>query len=142
MAAVGGTHGFGELEAAVMDVLWSHGAPATVRDVLTELLRTRRLAYTTVMTVMDNLYKKGWLTREPMAGRAYAYRTVMSREAYLAQRMRQALDGSADRAAVLMRFVDEMTEAEAAAVREALAAYERRTTEPVTGAEPSTGAKP
>jgi predicted transcriptional regulator len=130
MAAVGGAQGFGELEAAVMDFLWSHGEPATVRDVLTGLVRTRQLAYTTVMTVMDNLFKKGWLTREPVASRAYRYRTVLSREAYVAQRMRQALNGSDDRAAALMQFVGEMTAEEAAAIREALSAYERRIAEP------------
>jgi predicted transcriptional regulator len=51
------TH-LGELEHAVMDVLWNHGAPApaglTVRDVA-EALHGRGLADTTVMTVLDRL---------------------------------------------------------------------------------------
>jgi predicted transcriptional regulator len=62
-------HGFGELEATIMDRLWSRDAPATVRDVLNDLRRRREIAYTTVLTVMDNLYKKGWLRREPPDGR-------------------------------------------------------------------------
>lgn len=126
MAAVGGSQGFGELEAVVMDVLWARTEPATVREVLTALQRNRQLAYTTVMTVMDNLFKKGWLTREPLPNRAYRYRPTLTREAYVAQRMRQALDGSDDRAAALVHFVGEMTPAEAAAIRAALTAYERR----------------
>jgi predicted transcriptional regulator len=126
VAAVGGAQGFGELEAAVMDLLWSRDEPATVREVLTGLQPARQLAYTTVMTVMDNLFKKGWLTREPLPNRAYRYRPALTREAYVAQRMRQALNGSDDRAAALMHFVGEMTLAEAAAIRAALSAYERR----------------
>jgi predicted transcriptional regulator len=72
-----------------------------------------------VMTVMDNLYRKGWLTRE-LDGRAYRYSPVSSRQEYSAELMRQALDGSGDNTATLLRFVDEMTAAEADAVRKAL----------------------
>lgn len=68
-------HGLGELEAVIMDRLWSRGEPATVREVLTDLRQHREIAYTTVLTVMDNLYRKGFLRREP-AGRAYRYAPV------------------------------------------------------------------
>lgn len=54
----------GELEAVIMDRLWSWARPVTVREVLEDLQRSRTIAYTTVMTVMDNLYKKGILARE------------------------------------------------------------------------------
>src|SRR3954467_13250878 len=60
-----GVRGFGDLEAALMDLLWRRGRPATVREAMPELTWHRELAYTTVMTVMDTLYRKGWLTREP-----------------------------------------------------------------------------
>ncbi len=56
--------GLGELESAVMDVLWSMPGPLRVRDVLDELAPGRTLAYTTVMTVLDNLHRKGWVQRE------------------------------------------------------------------------------
>jgi predicted transcriptional regulator len=68
----GSVRGFGELEAQVMERMWASEAPRTVRDVHTEVTAERPLAYTTVMTVMDKLHRKGWLTREP-TGRAYAY---------------------------------------------------------------------
>jgi len=110
---------FGDLEAAIMDRLWSSEQPLTVREMLDELATDRRLAYTTVMTVMDNLYRKGWLTRE-LAGRAYLYRPVSSRQEYSAELMRQALAGSGDEVATLLRFVDHMTDEEATAVRDAI----------------------
>jgi predicted transcriptional regulator len=53
--------GLGELEASVMDVLWSTAEPLRVRQVLDELNQHRDLAYTTVMTVLDNLHRKVFL---------------------------------------------------------------------------------
>ena len=111
--------GFGELEAAVMDRLWSWEQPASVREVLDDLRKDREFAYTTVMTVLDNLHRKGWVTRE-LDGRAYLYSPVSSRQEYSAELMRQALDSSGDNATTLLRFVDEMTAEEAEALRKAL----------------------
>ena len=108
----------GELEARVMRKIWDRGRPATVRDILSDLERERPIAYTTVMTVMDNLRKKGWLRRQA-AGRAYRYEPVVSAEQYGAGLMRQALDASSDRAAVLMHFIGDLSAEEAAAVEEA-----------------------
>jgi predicted transcriptional regulator len=121
----GVVRGFGELEAVIMELLWSRNEPATVREIVTELRRRREIAYTTVLTVMDNLYKKGWLRREP-AGRAYRYVPVVSREQHGAQEMRQALENSGDRSVALMHFVGRMTLDEAIALREALSSYEKK----------------
>ena len=49
---------FGELETAVLNVLWAQEKPMRVRDVHEVLTRDRELAYTTVMTVLDRLAKK------------------------------------------------------------------------------------
>lgn len=98
---------FGELEAAVMQVLWDRGEPATVRDVLAALSASRTLAYTTVMTVMDNLHRKGQLGRE-MSGRAWLYRPVRSRSEHAAALLQDVLAESADRQEVLMHFVADM----------------------------------
>src|SRR5687768_14855028 len=65
--------GLGELEAAVMAVLWRSPEPLRVRDVQERLTKRRPLAYTTVMTVLHNLHRKGWVVRR-MDGRAYRYR--------------------------------------------------------------------
>jgi predicted transcriptional regulator len=56
---------FGELEAVIMDRLWEWGKPALVREMVDDLSRDRSIAYTTVMTVMENLHRKGWLRRQP-----------------------------------------------------------------------------
>lgn len=115
--------GFGELEAAVMDRLWKWDRPSTVREVLDDLRRDRGLAYTTVMTVLDNLHRKGWLTRQ-LDGRAYRYQPVSSRQEYSAELMRQALDSSGDQTTTLLRFVGQMTNDELEAVQEALRSME------------------
>jgi predicted transcriptional regulator len=115
--------GLGELEAVIMDVLWRWDRPATVRDVLEHLRTGRTIAYTTVMTVMDNLHRKGWLQRE-RDGRAYRYEPVASREQYSAELMREALGDSDDRTATLVHFVAHMDPAESAALRAALARLE------------------
>ena len=54
----GAMQGLGELKAAVMDVLWHAEEPRSVRDVLQGINRDRTLAYTTIMTVLDNLHRK------------------------------------------------------------------------------------
>ena len=112
--------GFGELEAAVMQRIWAHDGPVTVRDIFGELVAERPIAYTTVMSTMDNLHRKGWLARE-RHGKAYRYTAVASREEYSARLMREALTGAADTEAVLSHFVAQMDGDEAAALRAALA---------------------
>ena len=59
---------FGDLEAAIMDVVWTAGAPVRVRAVSEQLNRDRPLAFNTVQTVMENLYRKGWLGRHKHIG--------------------------------------------------------------------------
>lgn len=113
----------GDLEVQVMHAIWARGQPVTVRDVLGDLQAERPLAYTTVMTVMGNLRKKGWLRRHD-EGRAYRYEPLVSAEEYSAALMRQALAASTDRPAVLMHFIGELSPEEAAALEEA---YQRLT---------------
>jgi predicted transcriptional regulator len=73
----------GDLEAEIMEVVWSHPAQAriTVRDVYETLRERRKVAYTTVMTVMGILAKKGVLEVEE-AGRAYVYWAPLDRETF------------------------------------------------------------
>ena len=108
----------GDLEAQVMHRIWARHEPVTVRDILGDLQRERPVAYTTVMTVMDNLRKKGWLRREA-EGRAYLYAPLVSGEEYSAGIMREALAASSDRSAVLMHFIGELSADEASALEEA-----------------------
>jgi predicted transcriptional regulator len=110
---------FGELEAAVMDLLWDAETPRLVRDVVADLQPQRQLAYTTVMTVMDNLHRKGWLTRE-RDGRAWRYSAALGRQAYAARLMNDALGTSTDRAGALAQFVEQIDADDAEALARAL----------------------
>ncbi len=115
----------GNLEAAIMDELWTTGKSATVRDVLERLRANREIAYTTVMTVMDNLYRKGWLQRE-RDGRAYRYQPLFDRHDYTARLLAEALNSTADREGALLRFVEQMGDEESGALRAALQRVHRK----------------
>jgi predicted transcriptional regulator len=114
----------GQLEATVMERLWAASVSSVaVRDVLEDLQKERAIAYTTVMTVLDNLHRKGMVTREK-AGRAYRYRPAYTREEHTAALMEQVLDGSGDRGAALMHFVEQMPPDEIRRLRQALEGFE------------------
>ena len=66
-----------ESELRLMDVLWDKDA-ATVREVVSALPKDRSLAYTTVMTLLQTLWKKGYLRYEKR-GRAFVYHPVVDR---------------------------------------------------------------
>lgn len=108
----------GDLERAIMEVLWESHDPMTVRQVGSCLI-DRDLAHTTVMTVLDRLAKKGFVRRQRV-GRAWRYRPAESREAYVAELMLTALDQTGDRQAALTRFARSVSGAEAEALRAAL----------------------
>ncbi|MFF7634110.1 BlaI/MecI/CopY family transcriptional regulator [Kitasatospora sp. NPDC008050] len=122
----------GELENAVMTRVWRWNRPVTVREVLLDLRTERDIAYTTVMTVLDKLYRKGWLRRE-RDGRAYRYAPVSSREAYTASLMNDAWATSDNPAAALVHFFGMMSADQRAALRDALR---------VTGPDPSDESNP
>ncbi|WP_327289402.1 BlaI/MecI/CopY family transcriptional regulator [Streptomyces sp. NBC_01198] len=109
----------GDLEDAVMTRVWEWNRPVTVREVLEDLARQRTIAYTTVMTVMDNLRQKGWLRREA-DGRAYRYEAVSTRAAYSAALMNEAWAASDNPAAALVHFFGMMSPEQREAVRDAM----------------------
>jgi predicted transcriptional regulator len=121
----------GELEAQVMQRIWARGDAVTVRDIVGDLQRDRPIAYTTVMTVMDNLRKKGWLRRRAH-GRAYHYEPTVSGEEHSAGVMQHALATAGDRAAALTHFIEELSAEEADALEEA---YRRHTGRNTSGPE-------
>lgn len=112
-------HQFGELEDAVMGRLWEFDRPASVREVVDGLRPDRPPAYTTVMTVMENLYRKGWLQRE-RDGRAWRYTPTRSRSGYTATLMQEALGTSPDRRTALAHFVLQLDPYDAALLQQAL----------------------
>jgi predicted transcriptional regulator len=72
----------GPLEIQVMEVLWA-GGECCVRDVVEQL--DRKLAYTTVMTTLDRLFKKGLLDRQK-SERAFLYTPRLSHQDWQRQR--------------------------------------------------------
>lgn len=97
----------GDLEERLMDVLWSATDGLTVRDVCSKLGSKPALAYTTVMTTLDRLHKKGLLSRD-RDGAAFRYVAAMSRDDYrrkiVEETVSRLMSESAD--PVLAAFVD------------------------------------
>jgi predicted transcriptional regulator len=110
---------FGDLEAAIMDAVWAVDAPVRVRDVLERIERDPEPAYTTVQTVMDVLFRKGWLTRTKK-GRVNMYTAGASRQDYVGGLMDEALEAADDRTAALAKFFERMDPDENATLRRLL----------------------
>ncbi len=117
--------GLGDLESAIMTVLWDNDEPVKVREVLDSLDTGKQLAYTTVMTVLDNLYRKGWVERE-LDGKAYLYQPALSRQDAAARALREVLDSSGDPEAVLMHFATTVSDREVEVLRSGLRKKSRR----------------
>lgn len=95
----------GELEAAVLAVLWAAETPLTAKRVQDGL--PMALARTTVATLLARLHEKGAVVRE-RAGRGYTYTAAQDRQGLTARRMHRELDKDADREMVLARFVSQL----------------------------------
>lgn len=97
----------GELERAALEILWDRGAlsPGEVHELLSA---QAPIAYTTVMTVLVRMWRKGWLERE-RTGRAYSYRPVRSREEHAALRMGEVLSAAKNRRTTLSYFVADLS---------------------------------
>ena len=120
--------GFGDLEAVIMHLVWDRDDAVTVRELFDGLRQERAIAYTTVMSTMDNLHRKGWLDRVK-DGKAYRYTATASREEYSARLMREALAGGGDTEAVLSHFVAQMDGEESNALRAVVQRLARRSPE-------------
>ncbi len=101
-----------------MQVLWAADGPLTARQVA-DALADRGLAYTTWLTVLGRLERKGMLRRTRDA-RAHSYTAAGSREDVVAELLQQALGQAGDREAALQRFARSVSSADAQALRRAL----------------------
>jgi predicted transcriptional regulator len=102
----------GALESELMERVWERGE-TSVRDLHCEV--ASRLAYTTVMTTLDRLFKKGLLERRPV-GRAFYYKAKLSKSEYNQQLTHHLLgvatEETGSRTAVLSSFVDFVSESD------------------------------
>ncbi len=79
----------GELETAVMEVFWQRGESG-IKDVHDALAASRVIAYTTVQTTVDRLYRKGLVSRRGH-GRTFSYLAAVGKEEFLAGMARRVL---------------------------------------------------
>jgi len=99
---------FGQLERAIMEVVWAGERPYQVREVRERMRYGRPVAYTTVMTVMTILHGKGVLRRE-MHGRAWRYWAAESREEHDARLMAEVLRSGGNYRLTMRRFVERVS---------------------------------
>jgi predicted transcriptional regulator len=113
---------FGALEVRVLDALWAREGPQSVRDLQPAF---DGIAYTTLMTTLDRLHRKGVLLREKV-GRAFVYRPRCSPDALRSDLAGQALlDVFGDRAHQLKPILSFFIETVSREDRESLAALEQ-----------------
>lgn len=99
------------LEMLCLKAMWALGE-GNVKDVQAVVSRSRALAYTTIMTVLDRLVRKGKLARQKV-GRAYVYSLKASRETMRRAAVRELVDGFFDGSEQeLMRFLSGIPAAE------------------------------
>jgi predicted transcriptional regulator len=110
---------FGQLEGAIMDVIWSGNRPYSVREVRERMEYDRLVAYTTVMTVMGILHGKGVLRREKH-GRAWRYWPAETKAEHDARLMAEVLRSGRDHQATIRRFLERVSEDEMASLRRAV----------------------
>lgn len=74
----------GELESQVMEIIWGQKGTISVKDVADILGKRRKIAYTTVMTIMARLVNKDVLTRR-LSGSSYLYKPKVTKEEFTAK---------------------------------------------------------
>ncbi|GII55852.1 hypothetical protein Pth03_42410 [Planotetraspora thailandica] len=107
----------GEREAEILATLQEAGRALTPGEVVEQL--GDELTYSSVVTILSRMHAKKLLTRS-QRGRAYAYTPVADEPGLAARRMQGVLDERPDREAVLMRFVDGLSDADEELLRQLL----------------------
>ncbi len=112
------------LQLEILEVLWTHG-PATVAQVRAQLKSRRRLAYSTVATILSRMERKGLLYHEK-SGRAFVYGTAVTQaevqQTILSELVLRLFGGKASRA---IRPMLEAQDADSTELDEIAAALER-----------------
>lgn len=116
----------GDLEADIMELCWQEN-PCSVRGIHEQLAVNRKLAYTTVMTVMSRLAEKGLLLRQHH-GRAYLYTPACSRDEFCSDTISTVMQGLVGGFGepVLSHFVDTIDAQDTAQLDELLRLIEAK----------------
>lgn len=110
----------GELERAVLDVLWDSDQPMTSAEVLALVSKKSDLALTTILTVMSRLIEKELVERVPAEGRGYLFSPTSSREQHAASQLLKILENSENPALTLSHFASGLDKKSLAALRQSL----------------------
>ncbi|MHB0867121.1 MAG: BlaI/MecI/CopY family transcriptional regulator [Thermoleophilia bacterium] len=116
----------GDLEADIMELCWQQDS-CSVRGIHEQLAANRKIAYTTVMTVMSRLAEKGLLQREQQ-GRAYLYTPTCSRDEFCSDAISTVMQGlmAGFGEPVLSHFVDSIEAQDTAQLDELLRLIEAK----------------
>lgn len=111
----------GELEQAIMDLLWDAREPQTANQVREELVQRQYTepAITTVLTVLGRLHKKGFVVKEA-SRRPHEFSASTSREEHTVKLLNDVLGSAADKQAVLARFIGGIDPSDAREVQQML----------------------
>lgn len=112
----------GQLQLQVMEIVWRLGR-ATVAQVHEVLAGSRKIAYTTVLTTMRALERRG-IVRHEQVGKAYVYEPLVSREEYAATSVHRLLDdlfdGSREKLLCHLLGADRISQSDLAKIRRAI----------------------
>lgn len=99
----------GPLEKEVMEIVWQKKS-VSVKDVATELSSTHNLAYTTVLTILSRLWKKGLLDRTK-TGKSFVYQPKRNKKQTVQSLIRSTLHAMIDRYGdeAITAFIDEVS---------------------------------
>ncbi|MGO2684386.1 MAG: BlaI/MecI/CopY family transcriptional regulator [Microbacterium sp.] len=110
----------GELEAEVMRILWEQSEPMSVREVQA-VFSGRVPAYTTLMTALERLQKKGQVIRSGDSPRKVRFQAARSGDEHVSLSMMSALEGAGDREAALLKFAGNLAVEDVELLRRAIA---------------------
>lgn len=110
----------GELEAEVMRILWEQSEPMSVREVQA-VFSGRVPAYTTLMTALERLQKKGQVIRSGDSPRKVRFQAARSGDEHVSLSMMSALEGAGDREAALLKFAGNLATEDVELLRRAIA---------------------
>lgn len=110
----------GELEGAVMQVLWAEGRPMTSVEIL-DLVAGKRPAQTTLLTALERLSRKGLVRRVGDAVRKVQFEPTLTEAEHASQAMLEALPEADSRGAALLKFAGDLDPDDLAVLQQAIA---------------------
>jgi predicted transcriptional regulator len=113
------TRNRGELEAAIMSILWDSPQGLTAQEVRGSFVDAQP-AITTVITVLDRLRRKELVTRTSLPGQSHVFSTTRTRDEDVATTMANALESTPDRTLALLRFAGALSESDREFLRRAI----------------------